>query len=78
MSWPSTSIKGLALAAAILVALSLCAQPARAQSLESAIMPGEVARAHIKQEADCKNCHVRFDRDRFPPMCARKPAITAV
>jgi hypothetical protein len=71
MSWRSTPIRDLApaIAAVTLVVLGLCAQPARAQSLESAIMPGAVTQAHIKQESDCKNCHVRFERSAQPRLC---------
>ena len=70
MSWQSTFIRGLApLAALTIVTLGLCALPARAQSLESAIMPGEVARAHLKEESECKLCHVRFERSAQPRLC---------
>ena len=71
MSWPSTFTKGIAplIAAAVIVALGTLAPPASAQSLESAIMPGEVSRAHVKEEADCKNCHVRFERAAQPRLC---------
>jgi len=71
MLWLSTSIRGIAsLATAVtIVVLGMGAQAARAQSLESAIMPGEVARAHIKEESDCKHCHVRFDRAAQPGLC---------
>jgi len=65
---------------AALLALALCALPARAQSLESAIMPGQVTRAHIKEEAECKNCHVRFDRSAQPKLCldCHKPVAADV
>ncbi len=71
MSWPSTFIKRLAsLAAAVtIVVLGICPQATHAQSLESAIMPGDVTRAHIKEEADCKNCHVRMERSAQPRLC---------
>lgn len=71
MSWPSTLIEGLArlVVAVTLAMLGVCAQPVRAQSLESAIMPGEVARAHLKEESDCKQCHVRFKRAAQAQLC---------
>jgi hypothetical protein len=71
MSWLSISIRDLASAAVFVtvVVLCLCAQTARAQSLESAIMPGAVIQGHIKQESDCKNCHIRFERSAQPRLC---------
>ncbi len=71
MSWQFTSTKAVIPAIAYLVAavLTAGAQTAGAQSLESAIMPGEVIQGHIKQEADCRNCHVRFDRAAQPQLC---------
>ena len=32
-------------------------------------MPGELIRGHEKAEADCANCHVRFDRAAQPRLC---------
>jgi hypothetical protein len=40
----------------------LSASAALAQGIESAIMPGQVIQGHAKLEAECKNCHVRFNR----------------
>jgi predicted CXXCH cytochrome family protein len=40
-----------------------------AQNLESAIMPGRVSRGHAGLEADCGNCHVRFNRAAQPRLC---------
>ena len=40
----------------------LFASGAFAQSIETAIMPGQVIEGHAKLESDCKNCHVRFNR----------------
>lgn len=53
--------RGFRHAAALLLAAAL-ALPAAAQSLESALAPGPVIQGHAKAEADCGNCHVRFDR----------------
>ena len=66
-----TRSKANAFAAALCVAAALagCVRNALAQNLESAIMPGELIRGHIKQESDCKNCHVRFDRAAQPRLC---------
>jgi hypothetical protein len=58
----------LRLGAAALLAgvFSSCAL---AQSLETAIMPGQVIEGHAKLEAECKNCHVRFDRSAQTGLC---------
>jgi len=40
-----------------------------AQSLETALMPGQVIKGHAKLEADCKNCHVRFNRAAQTGLC---------
>lgn len=39
------------------------------QSLETAIMPGPVIEGHAKLEADCGNCHVRFNRAAQSGLC---------
>ncbi len=49
--------------------LALAAASATAQSLESVVMPGEVIQGHAKYEADCKNCHVRFDKAAQTRLC---------
>ena len=64
MSWPCTFTS-----LAIAVLLAAGASSAAAQNLESAIMPGPVSRAHVKQEPDCSNCHVRFNRSGQPQRC---------
>jgi hypothetical protein len=40
----------------------LLASGAGAQSLETAVMPGQVIQGHAKFEAVCGNCHIRFNR----------------
>ncbi len=40
-----------------------------AQSLESVVMPGALAKKHSKLQSDCNNCHVRFDRAAQPRVC---------
>jgi len=57
-------------ARALLCALiCLPAGPALAQSLESALAPGPVTASHAKAEAECSNCHVRFDRAGQDKLC---------
>jgi hypothetical protein len=51
------------------VGLLLCAAAAPAQSLESVLAPGDISQAHIKSEHECKDCHVRFDRDAQDGLC---------
>lgn len=63
MSWLCTLTRGIA---AVFVLASWAAQ---AQNIESAIMPGQVIAGHAKQEADCGNCHVRFDRAAQVGLC---------
>jgi len=38
--------------------------------LESVLMPGELIAGHAKLEANCKECHVRFDKDAQTGLCA--------
>jgi len=80
MSSKDRPFAAAALAAIVVFLLGAGAPPADAQSLESAIMPGEVTRAHIKQESDCKHCHVRFDRAAQPRLCldCHKPVAADV
>ncbi|NOS82070.1 MAG: cytochrome C [Nitrospira sp.] len=40
----------------------LMAAPAWAQTVESALMPGQVIEGHAKWEEDCTKCHKRFDK----------------
>jgi hypothetical protein len=37
---------------------------------ETALMPGEVIRGHAKLEAECEECHVRFDQDAQTTLCS--------
>jgi hypothetical protein len=50
------------LGAVLLLALALVPGEAGAQSLESALRPGELIEGHAKWDDDCSQCHVRFDR----------------
>ena len=58
----------------------LLAVAAAAQSLEGALMPGPVIAGHAKLEADCGNCHVRFDRAAQDRLCmdCHKPVAADV
>jgi len=47
----------------------LLASGASAQSLETAVMPGQVIQGHAKLEAECRNCHVRFNRSAQTALC---------
>ncbi len=37
---------------------------------ETALMPGEVIEGHAKLEAECKECHVRFDKEAQTGLCS--------
>jgi hypothetical protein len=56
------------LALAVLLALGVAA-PARAQSIESVLRPGELVQGHAKVEEECAKCHVRFDRAAQDRLC---------
>ena len=63
MSLQSTCIEGLRwLALAVAPLLLGNVASVSAQTLESMVMPGRLSEKHAKYEADCSNCHVRFDR----------------
>jgi hypothetical protein len=40
-----------------------------AQGIESIMAPGKVIQGHAKQEDDCKQCHVKFDRKAQDGLC---------
>ena len=42
---------------------------ASAQALEGVLMPGKVIAGHAKYEAECANCHVKFDRAAQDKLC---------
>jgi len=42
---------------------------ASAQTLESVLSPGKLIQGHAKYEADCRNCHVPFDRAAQDGLC---------
>ena len=45
----------------------LCLMPMSAQA--SIISPGDVAKAHVKEEADCEKCHKKFDKGAQSKLC---------
>ncbi len=47
----------------------LLPQWATAESVESAVMPGKVIQGHAKYEAECANCHKRFDKGAQTGLC---------
>lgn len=64
----------------ILLAAFFTSTLAMAQSIERAIMPGEVIEGHKKYEEDCAKCHRRFDRAAQDGLCldCHKEIATAV
>jgi hypothetical protein len=42
---------------------------AHADTIETAIMPGQVIQGHADLETDCKKCHVRFDKKAQTGLC---------
>jgi class III cytochrome C family protein len=71
MSWLYTCIRRVTRVVTCLAVLVLSTHghALAAQSLESVVMPGSVIKKHAKLEADCKNCHVRFDRAAQSRLC---------
>ena len=49
--------------------LLLTVAQARADSVESALMPGRVIEGHADLEDTCKNCHVRFNKAGQTTLC---------
>lgn len=49
--------------------VAIGARPAPAQTIESALRPGELIQGHAKWEEDCGKCHVRFDRAAQDRLC---------
>jgi len=52
-----------------LLLAALAALPARAQNVETTLMPGKVIEGHAKDEEDCEKCHVRFDKAAMTRRC---------
>jgi len=53
----------------LLGALMLMAASAWADSVETALMPGQVIEGHAKWEEDCTKCHKRFDKAAQNTLC---------
>ncbi|MEY4139701.1 MAG: hypothetical protein RLZZ371_1883 [Pseudomonadota bacterium] len=53
----------------LVVAFLLWVPTLQAQSLESVLAPGELVQGHAKLEGECKNCHVKFDRQAQSGVC---------
>ena len=53
----------------LLLVLAFVTGQAGAQTFEKALMPGELSQAHAMYEGDCKNCHVRFDKNIQTTLC---------
>lgn len=53
----------------LLLAAAVLPLSAPAQSIESILAPGPLIEGHIKQENDCKQCHVKFDREAQSGLC---------
>lgn len=69
MSWLFTCINRGICACLAAVLLGGHGSALGAQTLESVVMPGGLTRKHAKFEADCKNCHVPFDRAAQSRLC---------
>ena len=54
----------------LLFAGLLAGGAAHADSVEAALSPGLMSKAHAKYEGDCAQCHVRFDRNAQDRLCA--------
>jgi len=50
--------------------LALVASVAYGQALESVLSPGPLIEGHVKAEADCRKCHIPFDRAAQDGLCA--------
>jgi hypothetical protein len=53
----------------MIAAILLAAPYAQAQSIEKALMPGEVIAGHAKYEQECGKCHKKFDKAAQTGLC---------
>ncbi len=55
----------------LILALGILAGSASAwsQGIESIVAPGKLIQGHVKWEGDCKQCHVKFDRQAQNGLC---------
>ena len=65
-----SKVVGLLLGAWLLMAGWFVPMAAIAQGIESVLAPGPLIHGHIKQENDCKQCHIKFDRKGQSGLCA--------
>jgi len=81
MSWPFTLTDRLFGVVLLAVCIN-CFWPhlVKAQSIESAIMPGRLIKGHADLEEKCEKCHVRFDRAAQQRLCleCHKPVAADV
>jgi hypothetical protein len=59
-----TILPGLAMMIALLTSLD-----ARAQNIETLVMPGEVIQGHVELETECSSCHKMFDKEGQKQLC---------
>src|SRR5205085_4651731 len=62
------------------VLVAVCLLPAAtawADTVESALMPGEVIKGHARWEEECTRCHMRFNRAAQSKLCLDCHAETA-
>ncbi|MBI5853900.1 MAG: cytochrome C [Nitrospirae bacterium] len=57
------------IAALLAAAGGACPTAAWAESVETALMPGEVIEGHAKWEEDCAKCHMRFNKAAQTSLC---------
>ena len=69
-SWKCRSLQRLALALTLMLWGWTFSGWVGAQSFESVLAPGKVVQGHAKLEEDCKQCHVKFDRNAQSGLCA--------
>ncbi|RZS58230.1 cytochrome c3 family protein [Sphaerotilus mobilis] len=62
-------VAGLVLVILAMLAMLAGTGVARAQGIESVLSPGKVVQSHAKAEAECKSCHVKFDRNAQDRLC---------
>ena len=53
----------------MMTGLAVFATAANAGQLEKLLMPGELSRAHVKEEATCDKCHDNSDKSRQRQLC---------
>lgn len=69
MSSQCTCIKPCLAVLTAMVLMFFCAAGARADSIESVLMPGKVIEGHAKYESECAKCHMRFNKAAQTGLC---------